>query len=177
MREPDRLIALFYLFYVNTSTLACQRASAALRSPSMKTLRESTPRFPKPIRIDLANGSLGDDPHVERASTTVGALAHVFADEAARQQIDSATVVYAVEYWKPIVDGTEGGLYWRNSTVFPGIVGDEYFMTRGHFHGRRNRAEYYATASGAGLLVLMDEQRRSAVHEMSPGTTHYTPGP
>ncbi len=133
-------------------------------------------RFPAPIRIDLGNGSMGGDARIERASKTIGALAHVFQDEAARQALDGTEVVYSVEYWKPVAEGTEGGLYWGNSTVFPGIVGEEYFMTRGHFHNRRDRSEYYATVSGTGLLVLMDEQRRPSVQEMRPGTTHYIPG-
>ena len=132
--------------------------------------------FPAPIRIAFETGSMGVDERIERASKTVGALANVFKDEEARRLIDSDKVVYAVEYWKPVPEGTEGGLYWGNSTIFPGVIGEEFFMTRGHFHGRRDRSEYYATVSGIGLLVLMDEQRRSAVQEMSPGTTHYIPG-
>jgi glucose-6-phosphate isomerase len=129
-----------------------------------------------PIRMNLGTGSMGDDARIERASKTVGQMDHVFLDERAQSQMDAAKVVYAVEYWKPVAEGTEGGLYWGNSTVFPGTVGEEYFMTRGHFHARRDRAEYYATVSGAGMLVLMDEQRRASVQEMSPGTTHYIPG-
>lgn len=132
--------------------------------------------FPSPIRINLQSGSMGNDARIERASKTMGALVHVFKDEAARQALDGTVVVYAVEYWKPVAEGTEGGLYWGNSTVFPGVVGEEYFMTRGHFHSRRDRSEFYATVSGTGLLLLMDEQRRSCVQEMSPGTTHYIGG-
>jgi glucose-6-phosphate isomerase len=132
--------------------------------------------FPAPIRIDLTTGSMGGDARIERESKTLGQMGSVFLDEQALGQIDAAKVVYAVEYWKPVAEGTEGGLYWGNSTVFPGRVGEEYFATRGHFHARRDRAEYYATVSGIGMLVLMDEQRRAYVQEMSPGTTHYIPG-
>ena len=131
---------------------------------------------PAPLRINLGSGSMGSDERIERAGKTIGALAGVFLNEAARQAMDSSTVVYSVEYWKPVADGTEGGLFWGNSTIFPGQVGREYFMTRGHFHHRRDRAEFYSTASGTGLLVLMDEQRKYAVQEMSAGTTHYIPG-
>src|SRR6185437_15999218 len=34
--------------------------------------------------------------------------------------------------------------------IEPGCVGDEYFMTKGHFHAKRNRGEYYVTAAGSG---------------------------
>ena len=119
---------------------------------------------------------MGEDARIERACKTIGQMKNVFLDEPARSLIDAATVVYAVESWRPVAEGTEGGLYWGNSTVFPGVVGEEYFMTRGHFHARRNRAEIYSTVSGSGMLVLMDEQRRASVQEMNPGTTHYIPG-
>lgn len=143
----------------------------------MKTA-EVTPSmsFPPPIRIDLATGSMGDDERIERAHKTIGELVDFFQDEEARQTMDSGKVVYAVEFWKPVPQGTEGGLYWGNSTVFPGLVGGEYFMTRGHLHGRRDRSEYYATIAGTGLLVLMDERRNAIVQEMSQGTVHYIPG-
>jgi glucose-6-phosphate isomerase len=119
---------------------------------------------------------MGQDVRIERSSKTIDRMENVFLDEQARKRIDAATVVYAVEYWRPVAEGTEGGLYWGNSTVFAGVVGEEYFMTRGHFHARRDRAEYYSTVSGNGMLVLMDEQRRASVQIMEPGTTHYIPG-
>lgn len=126
--------------------------------------------------MDLATGSIGDDERIVINTKEINELVDLFQDEEARQALDSATVVYAVEFWKPVPQGTEGGLYWGTSTVFPGRVGDEYFMTRGHLHGRRDRSEYYATVAGTGLLVLMDEQRNTIVQEMSPGSVHYIPG-
>jgi glucose-6-phosphate isomerase len=133
-------------------------------------------RFPAPIRIDFGSGSMGQDARIERTCKTIGAMAHVFENEDARQKIDSATEVYAVEFWRPVAEGVEGGLFWGSSTIFPGLVGDEYFMTRGHFHVKRDRAEYYATITGTGLLLIMDEQRSTNVQEMLPGSTHYIPG-
>jgi len=132
--------------------------------------------LPAPIWMDLKTGTIGEDVRIERATKTIGQLKGIFLDEAARSLIDSEQVAYKVEYWWPVDEGTEGGLYWGNSTILPGVVGDEYFMTRGHFHVRRNRAEFYSTVSGRGMLVLMDEQRHSSVQEMTPGSTHYIPG-
>lgn len=128
------------------------------------------------LRVDLSTGLIGPDPRIERGSKTIVQMQEVFLDEQARCRMNPEQAVYSVEYWKPVADGTEGGLFWGNSTVLPGMVGEEYFMTRGHFHAKRNRAEYYSTVSGAGLLVLMDEQRRATVQEMSAGMTHYIPG-
>lgn len=49
-------------------------------------------------------------------------------------------------------------------------------MTRGHFHEKREAAEYYWGISGNGLLLLMDEDRSHRVEAVSPGSLHYIPG-
>jgi glucose-6-phosphate isomerase len=131
---------------------------------------------PFPVLVDFQTALLGHDARVECSSKTVGELGAVFEDESAQTGMDPDQLVYEVQAWKPVPDGTEGGLFWGSSTVYPGVVGDEYFLTRGHFHARIDRAEYYATVSGSGMLVLMDEERRGWVQEMTAGTTHYIPG-
>lgn len=133
-------------------------------------------RLQHPIITDLRTGSLSKDLRIDRTDRTIGQMQHVFLDEAARGLMDAGRVVYSVECWRPVEEGTEGGLFWGNTTVFPGAVGDEYFMTRGHFHSLRNRAEFYITVSGTGMLVLMDAERRASIQEMSAGTTHYVAG-
>jgi glucose-6-phosphate isomerase len=55
-------------------------------------------------------------------------------------------------------------------------VGDEYFMTHGHFHALSDRAEIYATVKGTGALLLMDEGGTTSSQTMKPGTVHYIPG-
>src|SRR5690606_14508962 len=55
-------------------------------------------------------------------------------------------------------------------------VGDEYFMTKGHFHVNRNRGEFYWGLEGEGLLVLMDEERKVEVQEVKKGSVHYIKG-
>ena len=65
---------------------------------------------------------------------------------------------------------------WGVTVLQPGKVGDEYFMTHGHFHADRTRAEYYATVAGKGILLRMDDQRKTWGEEMSPGSLHYLNG-
>jgi glucose-6-phosphate isomerase, archaeal len=55
------------------------------------------------------------------------------------------------------------------------LVDNEYFMTHGHFHEKRNRTEYYATIEGEGALILMDDSRKTWMEPMSPGTLHFIP--
>lgn len=129
-----------------------------------------------PVFTDLRTGHLQDDTRVARTTRSIGQLEGIFQDESARSQMDQNRVVYSVDYWRPVEAGTEGGLFWGNSTILPGTVGQEFFMTRGHFHSVRDRAEFYITVAGSGMLVLMDADRHAEVQEMKAGSTHYVPG-
>ncbi len=59
--------------------------------------------------------------------------------------------------------------------MFPGKVGNEYFMTRGHYHERRDRGEIYYTQSGSGVLLLHSRQGDVRTVEMKPGVCAFIP--
>jgi glucose-6-phosphate isomerase, archaeal len=90
--------------------------------------------------------------------------------------MDPNREIYRVRWWSPVSPGTEGGLFWGVTTLKPGKVGDEYFMTHGHFHANSTRAEFYATVSGTGMLIRMDASRRTWGERMSSGSLHYIRG-
>lgn len=128
-----------------------------------------------PVSLNWNEGGISGDP-VQESAKTLCELKGIYLDEAARARMDPDMEVYRVRSWKPVDQGEEGGLFWGVTILQPGKVGEEYFMTHGHAHANRTRAEYYATVSGTGLLLRMDEQRKSWVEEMSPGTLHYIRG-
>ncbi len=99
---------------------------------------------------------------------TLGELASFFHDQTAFRQMDPNTLLYEVQSYEPLPDGTEGGLFWGNTTLYPGTVGDEYFMTKGHFHRLGNRGEFYVTCKGQGALLLMKEGGPTVAETMSP---------
>ncbi len=127
------------------------------------------------LRLDWASGQLEAAAEVRESVKTVGQLEGIFANTDALRGIDPKTVVYRVQAWCPVPEGTEGSLFWGNTVVEPGKVGSEYFMTHGHFHLKRDRTEYYATVEGEGALILMDETRRTWMEPMSAGSLHFIP--
>ena len=129
---------------------------------------------PNTLNVDFATGALSG-PSLIEITRTIADLKGVFANQAAFEALDPSRVVYRVQLFQPVPPDTEGSLFWGTTFVEAGLVGDEYFMTAGHFHTRRNRAEYYSTVLGRGALILMDEARNSRVEWMSPGSTHYIP--
>lgn len=129
---------------------------------------------PDDMQIDWQTGAL-EGPEVRRSQKTLGELAGLFVDQAAWARMPPETVVYRVEWWSPVPENTEGGLFWGTTTVEPGVVGCEFFMTQGHYHAKADRTEYYGGMHGQGALILMDETRKSWIEPMFRGSLHHIP--
>ena len=114
--------------------------------------------------------------NLDRITRKLKDLGDIFSDEKAYTIMDGETVVYDVVSSFPVAQDTEGGLFYGITYLHPGKVGDEYFMTKGHFHAIRNRGEYYCTIEGEGMLLLMDESGNTRAEKMIPGSIHYIPG-
>ncbi len=125
--------------------------------------------------VNWADGAL-QAPGLKVSENKLGQLTGIFRDQQAWRLLDPETVVYRVWWWEPVPSGTEGGLFWGITEIQPGRVGNEYFMTRGHWHVIRNRAEFYGTVAGIGKLVLMDRGGRTWFEDMTPGSLHYVAG-
>ena len=69
----------------------------------------------------------------------------------------------------------EGDLYFGTTVIYPGKVGSEYHLTRGHYHEKRDRAETYQTLSGNGLVLFQDDNGATCSAELAPGRVTYIP--
>ena len=61
------------------------------------------------------------------------------------------------------------------SIVHPGKVGDEYFMTKGHFHTVLETAEVYYCLKGEGYMVMETPEGDWSVEPLRPGRVLYVP--
>jgi len=134
----------------------------------------AAPLWNAQIMVNLKTGELSGE-GINRAVRCIKDLQGIFGDEKARLSLDQEKIVYSVETFSPVVEGEEGGVFWGTTFIEPGMVGNEYFMTRGHYHAERSRGEYYMTVAGCGALILMDENRKISFKVMHPGTLHYIP--
>jgi glucose-6-phosphate isomerase len=112
---------------------------------------------------------------VTESRRTIAALKGYFRDEAARARMDQATEAYRVLAYEPRPEGQEGAVCCATTFLSAGCVGDEYFLTRGHFHTAQDRPELEVTVSGEGALILMAEDRRTWMEPMRPGSVHPVP--
>jgi glucose-6-phosphate isomerase, archaeal len=125
--------------------------------------------------VNWTDGSM-ESPALRSSVKKLGQLKGIFQDDESWQRMDHDLVVYRVWWWEPVAPGTQGGLFWGTTEISPGRVGKEYFMTHGHQHAVLDRAEFYGTTVGSGVLVLRDESGQIRHEEMMPGSLHYIPG-
>lgn len=126
-------------------------------------------------KVNLLTGHLSGE-QITVTEKTLGAMRAIFEDQTAASKMDPDTVICHIEIRVAVPDGTEGGLFFATSFLMPGKVGNEFFMTKGHFHEKREAAEYYWGISGKGLLLLMDESGTCSAEKVEKGTLHYIGG-
>jgi len=125
-------------------------------------------------RYDPVTGRIGNAPLVERRLSDLrGSFADVKAYDAALRQGDP--LVYSVSAVEP-ADG-EGQLHYGLGMIFPGRIGDEYFLTKGHYHTWRPAAEFYFGLAGRGMMLLEDEATcESRMVPLEVNAAVYVPG-
>ncbi len=113
---------------------------------------------------------------VDHITRTLGEIRSIFehGNQITEQQANN--IAYSVSSYLPEKEGTPGGLYFGITNLYGGLVGDEYFMTKGHFHANVDTAEFYWGIEGEGILILMDEKGHVRGERMFPGSLHYIPG-
>lgn len=128
--------------------------------------------LPEGVLIDGRTGEVS--PSTDRYTKSLSELRGLFHDLRAADALIAAegdvTVYEVIGYRKP-----ESDLCFGTTIMSPGKVGDEYFMTRGHFHVRRDRGEAYYTQSGEGVLLLQSRDGETATVEMKPGICAFIP--
>ena len=101
-------------------------------------------------------------------------MSDIFVDTAAAAVIDGDSVAYEVYSNKRTKH--PGDLVFGTSIVMPGLIGDEFMMTRGHVHEIVDRAEVYYCLAGQGVMLMEDEAGRTIAEPLAPGNAVYVPG-
>jgi glucose-6-phosphate isomerase, archaeal len=112
------------------------------------------------------------DNHLQRR---LSALRGQYADSSAFEQLVAAGDPVVYEVYEMLRPETAGDLRSGLSVVHPGRVGDEFYMTKGHFHKVIDTAEIYYGVKGRGLLLMEDTGGEWAVEEIAAGQPVYVP--
>jgi glucose-6-phosphate isomerase len=125
------------------------------------------------VAVDFATGFMEDADRVivRRASDLRGYYADADALEAL---IASGDPVHYRVYEKAIPE-EEGHLLFCMSVLEPGHVGDEFFMTKGHYHTVVDTAETYLCVRGSGFMLMKTSDGRWNAQPMEAGRLVYAP--
>lgn len=124
--------------------------------------------------VDFASGQLSAPDYVIQRRLSDMAAMYADADEVARvlaQEGDRQ--IYEVQGIELPLE--EGQIPHCATRIAPGRIGDEYHMTKGHFHARREQGEVYFGLSGRGFLVMQTETGKTSVQEMVAGSAACVP--
>lgn len=87
--------------------------------------------------------------------------------------LDPQTVIY--EHIVKESTPEEGHLNWGHITLYPGLVDDQYFCTRGHFHIDPEAEEYLLCMKGSGLVMFLSREGECWCEELEEGSLHKIP--
>jgi len=97
----------------------------------------------------------------------------MFADDAAFDKMLGEGDQPVYEFYELGAPEEAGDLAFGTSITYPGKVGKEYFMTKGHFHTILETAEVYYTLSGEGFMLMENPEGDVVAHPLSPGKVVY----
>ena len=112
--------------------------------------------YPTSVQLDIHDGKF--EPCLELEQRKVSDLAKMFSDKAAIEDIlrRGDRLVYEIRYYPFFTSNSDMAL--GTTIIFPGKVGNEYHMTKGHFHEREDQPEVYHCVQGEGVLQMMTRE-------------------
>jgi glucose-6-phosphate isomerase len=130
--------------------------------------------YPFSVSWDPLDGIMDDpDNHIRRYLS--GLKGMFYNSEAVESLLREKGDVLVYEVFEKEIPQRDGEIQFCSSITHPGKVGDEYFMTKGHFHARRDTAEIYYCIRGKGYMLMELQEGDFVLEEMHPGRTVYVP--
>jgi glucose-6-phosphate isomerase, archaeal len=152
---------------------AALRPSAADKELTMTDPANIPYMQPFSSDIDLVEGTMKDwTNHVVRNAS---AMRGHYRDAAALERLIANGDPVHYEVFERPVPEVYGHLMYCISTLQPGLVGQEYFMTKGHYHAVIETGEIYFCLRGTGLMLMKTKDGQFAEQLMERGKLVYVP--
>lgn len=138
--------------------------------PQDKVLENS---LPTAVQFDLLTGQI--EPCSVHDPRHVSHLAEMFSDQTAVKKAIAGVdpLVYEIRHTHFVTRNSDMAL--GVSTIYPGMVGSEYYMTKGHVHERDDQPEIYYCVRGSGLLLMDDLNGDFQAAPFNAGTIIHIP--
>lgn len=125
------------------------------------------------MNIDFKSGELqpSDRVNVRRLSHMKG----MFLDAEAEGRLlgKGDPVIYS--FGEKVLPEEPGHLQIAMTTIYPGKIGEEYYMTKGHYHRLARTSEVYLGLEGTGCLLMQTVEGTFSAIDIRPGVLAYIP--
>ena len=129
-------------------------------------------KVPFNLIFNLENGLCPERESSKRYLSDVKSIFYDTAEAEKKLTVDDRLIY---EFYELPMLQDSGDLAFGTSITHPGTIGDEYFMTKGHFHSILNTAEVYYCLSGSGMMMMENSDGQWECRELSTGTALYVP--
>jgi len=128
----------------------------------------------KPFNSYIELEKMKLNPEGELVIRKLSDMVAAFQDkEEVKKILKKDPIIY--KFYNVQIPEEHGHLQHCISIIFPGKIGNEYYMTKGHFHKIKDTAEVYLTLKGSGKLVMQTPEQKSKVLDMQKGSISYIP--
>lgn len=127
------------------------------------------------LDFDLITG-LCKSGKAEPIKRYVSNMASQFSDTQAAKALAEGENPLLYEFYGLDLPEEPGVLQFGTTVLYPGKVGDEYYMTKGHFHTILDTSEIYYCLSGSGMMLMETPEGEVDWKELKAGDALYVPG-
>jgi glucose-6-phosphate isomerase len=128
---------------------------------------------PFSMHLDFKKGEL--KPHDRTNIRKLSDMKGMFLDTESELQILQREDPVIYSFSERILPEENGHLQLATTTIHPGKIGEEYFMTKGHYHRRPDTSEVYLGLEGEGYLLIQTEEGDFESIVIQPGVVAYIP--
>ncbi len=128
-----------------------------------------------PFSFDIAAPNFIPSEYDNHIKRNLSKMAGPYSDQTAYDKLLQTEDVLLYEVYELKRPEIAGELLHGISIVHPGKVGNEFFMTKGHYHTVLDTAEIYYTLQGDGYMVMETPEGDWAVEKLVAGSVLYVP--
>ncbi|MEW5814779.1 MAG: glucose-6-phosphate isomerase family protein [Spirochaetota bacterium] len=103
------------------------------------------------LNFDLLTGLSPTEKSLKRCLSNMHGM---FLDEDALSNMIKKEDRLIYEFYDLKIPSDSGEIAFGTSIIYPGKVGNEFFMTKGHFHSIIDTAEVYYCLRGHGIFLM-----------------------
>ena len=118
------------------------------------------------LDFDLNNGL---SKHADTTKRYLSQMKNMYQDQEAVEEILKHEDPLIYEFYELGCPERAGDLAFGTTMIHPGKIGNEYYMTKGHFHQIVDTAEVYYTLKGEGYMMLENLDGDWRVERMEKG--------